>query len=52
VNDPRQKCQLRSVPGHFSGPHIVWLMYATFKILNPAADSVSISRVSVPGRSR
>ena len=38
VNDSSQKYQLRSMPGRFSGLHMVCLMYAAFKILNPSAD--------------
>ena len=38
VNDSTQKYQLRSLPGRFSGLHMVCLMYAAFKILNPTAD--------------
>ena len=38
VNDSRQKYQLRSLPGQFSGLHMVCLMYAAFKIINPTAD--------------
>ncbi len=38
VNDSREKYQLRSLPGPFSGLHMVCLMYAVFKIINPTAD--------------
>jgi hypothetical protein len=38
VNDSRQQYQLQSLPGRFSGLHMVCLMYAAFKIINPAAD--------------
>ncbi len=38
VNDSTQKYQLRSMPGRFSGLHMVCLMYAAFKITDPAAD--------------
>ena len=38
VNDSTQKYQLRSLPGRFSGLHMVCLMYAAFKIINPTAD--------------
>jgi hypothetical protein len=38
VNDSREKYQIRSLPGRFSGLHMVCLMYAAFKILNPTAD--------------
>jgi hypothetical protein len=35
VNDSSEKYQLRSVPGRFSGLHMVCLMYAAFKIIDP-----------------
>ena len=38
VNDSSQKYQLRSLPGQFSGLHMVCLMYAAFKIIDPTAD--------------
>ena len=38
VNDSGEKYQLRSMPGRFSGLHMVSLMYAAFKIINPTAD--------------
>jgi hypothetical protein len=38
VNDSREKYQVRSLPGRFSGLHMVCLMYAAFKIINPTAD--------------
>jgi tetratricopeptide (TPR) repeat protein len=38
VNDSSEKYQLRKLPGRFSGLHMVCLMYAAFKILNPSAD--------------
>ena len=38
VNDSSEKYQLRSLPGRFSGLHMVCLMYAAFKIINPTAD--------------
>jgi hypothetical protein len=38
VNDSREKYQFRSLPGRFSGLHMVCLMYVAFKILNLAAD--------------
>jgi len=42
VNDSTQKYQLRSLPGRFSGLHMVSLMYAAFKrALN---NNFSISR--------
>jgi tetratricopeptide (TPR) repeat protein len=38
VNDPEQKYQLQSLPGRFSGLHMVCLMYAAFKIIAPEQD--------------
>ena len=38
VNDSSEKYQLRSLPGRFSGLHMVCLMYAAFKIIDPTAD--------------
>ena len=38
VNDSAQKYQLRSLPGRFSGLHMVSLMYAAFKIIEPGQD--------------
>ena len=38
VNDSTQKYQLRSLPGKFSGLHMVSLMFAAFKIIDPTAD--------------
>ena len=34
-----EKYQLRSLPGRFSGLHMVCLMYAAFKIIDPTADA-------------
>jgi hypothetical protein len=33
-----KKYQLRSLPGRFSGLHMVCLMYAAFKIIDPTGD--------------
>ena len=38
TNDSAQKYHLRSLPGQYSGLHLVCLMYAGFKILTPEAD--------------
>jgi hypothetical protein len=38
VNESDEKYQLQSLPGRFSGLHMVCLMYAAFKIFNPTAD--------------
>jgi tetratricopeptide (TPR) repeat protein len=39
VNDPEQKYQLRSLPGAFSGLHLVSIMYVGFKLVDPKADA-------------
>ncbi len=39
VNDSREKYQVRNLPGRFSGLHMVCLMYAAFKIIDPTADA-------------
>ena len=33
-----KKYQLRSLPGRFSGMHMVCLMYAAFKIIDPTGN--------------
>jgi tetratricopeptide (TPR) repeat protein len=38
VNDPAQKYQLRSLPGRFSGLHLVAIEYVGFKIVDPNVD--------------
>ncbi|HNX49477.1 MAG TPA: tetratricopeptide repeat protein [Thermoanaerobaculaceae bacterium] len=38
VNDPAQKYQLRSLPGQFSGLHLVSIEYVGFKLLDPTVD--------------
>jgi len=38
VNDPDQRHQLKSLPGSFSGLHLVCLMYVGFKIVAPEQD--------------
>jgi tetratricopeptide (TPR) repeat protein len=38
VNDPEQRYQLKSLPGEYSGLHLVCLMYAGFKIVAPDQD--------------
>ena len=35
VNDPAQKYQLRSMPGKFSGLHLLCIMYVGFKLIAP-----------------
>lgn len=39
MNDSAQKYQLRSLEGEFSGLHLVCLMYAGFKVLDPTLDA-------------
>lgn len=38
TNDPAQKYQLKSLPGIFSGLHLVCLMYVAFKSIAPDLD--------------
>jgi hypothetical protein len=38
INDPTQKYRLRSLPGEFSGLHLVSLMYAAFRQVSPGTD--------------
>lgn len=38
VNDPAGKYSLRSLPGNFSGLHLLCLQYVGFKIIAPTAD--------------
>ena len=38
VNDPAKKYELRSLPGHYSGLHLVSILYAGSKILDSTAD--------------
>ena len=38
VNDPAKKYDLRSLPGSYSGLHLVSILYAGSKIVDPAAD--------------
>ena len=38
VNDPDQRYQLKSLPGSFSGLHLVCLMYVGFKSFAPEQD--------------
>jgi len=38
VNDPSKKYQLRSLPGDFTGLHLLCLEYAGFKIIDPTVD--------------
>ena len=39
VNDPEQKYSLKTLPGKFSGMHLVSIMYAAFKQIDPTMDS-------------
>ena len=38
VNDPSGKYTLRSLPGSFSGLHLLCLQYVGFKIIDPSVD--------------
>ena len=39
INDPEQKYTLKSLPGKFSGMHLVCIMYVGVKALDPNADA-------------
>ena len=38
INDPDQKYSLRSLPGKFSGLHLLAIMYTAFQHIDPKAD--------------
>jgi tetratricopeptide (TPR) repeat protein len=45
INNPAQKYTLKSLPGQFSGLHLVSIMYAGMKILDPSQDAgIDLSR--------
>jgi len=39
INDPAQKYTLRSLPGKYSGLHLVSLMYTGLRLIDPKADA-------------
>jgi tetratricopeptide (TPR) repeat protein len=39
INDPAKKYSLRSLPGSFSGLHLVSLMYTGMKLVDPSVDA-------------
>lgn len=39
IHDPEQKYTLKTLPGKFSGMHLVSIMYAAFKQIDPSLDS-------------
>lgn len=39
IHDPEQKYTLKTLPGKFSGMHLVSIMYAAFKQIDPTMDS-------------
>jgi Tfp pilus assembly protein PilF len=39
IHDPDPKYSLKTLPGKFSGMHLVSIMYAAFKQIDPTADS-------------
>lgn len=51
VNDPDQRYELRSLPGTFSGLHVVSIMYVAFKLVDPRPTSASTSRRNTKRRS-
>jgi hypothetical protein len=38
VNSPEQKYTLNSIPGKFSGLHLLCIEYVGFQIINPSLD--------------
>jgi hypothetical protein len=38
INDPAKKYKLKSLPGDFSGLHLLAIMYAAFQQIDPSAD--------------
>lgn len=38
MNNPEQKYTLKSLPGNFSGMHLLSIMYAGFKVIDPTMD--------------
>jgi Flp pilus assembly protein TadD len=48
VNDPSKKYRLRSLPGDFTGLHLLCLEFVGFKIIDPSADTgISIGAPAV-----
>lgn len=39
INDPVTKYKLKSIPGRFSGLHLVSIMYAAFRQMDPTIDA-------------
>ena len=39
INDPDEKYSLKSLPGKFSGLHLLAIMYTAFKQIDPRADT-------------
>jgi hypothetical protein len=39
INDPEQKYELRTLPGKYSGLHLLALMYTAFKQSDPTMNS-------------
>ena len=39
INDPEQKYTLKSLPGRFSGLHLLAIMYAAFRQIDPTVDA-------------
>jgi hypothetical protein len=38
INDPAQKYTLRTLPGNFSGLHLLAIMYTAFQQIDPSAN--------------
>jgi tetratricopeptide (TPR) repeat protein len=39
INDPAQKYELKTLPGQFSGLHLLAIMYAAFRQIDPSLDT-------------
>jgi hypothetical protein len=39
INEPEQKYKLKTLPGNFSGLHLLAIMYTGFRQIDPAMDA-------------
>lgn len=52
INDPDEKYSLKSLPGKFSGLHLLAIMYAAFRQIDPTVDTGVDSQPSTGRRWR
>ena len=52
INDPGEKYQLKSLPGTFSGLHLLAIMYTAFQQIDPTMDTRGGLRRGVPSGAR